>query len=96
MSRINWIAGAALCEALVSGNALAEPARDSIAQETAVDAGTADLIAQRLNDSLSREVFGNFNLFIYVDKAERGPFAQRMILAKAGKDEPLPRESREA
>jgi len=39
-----------------------------------------DMIAHRLNDSLSREMFANFNLFIYIDKAERGPFAQRMFV----------------
>jgi hypothetical protein len=54
------------------------------AQETP-DTTAVDFVAQRLNDSLSREMFGNFNLFIYVDKAERGPFAQRMfVFEKSG------------
>src|SRR5690348_12255154 len=48
----------------------------------AVDGSTAavDVVASRVNDSLSREMFATFNLFIYVDKAESGPFAQRMFV----------------
>ena len=46
-----------------------------------------DLVEQRLIDSLSREMLATFNLFIYVDKAERGPFAQRMfVFEKTGDD----------
>ena len=73
---------ATLCAAaLFSGNALAQPAAyGSTAQDTTVDTPAVDLVAQRLNDSLSREMFGNFNLFIYIDKAERGPFGQRMFI----------------
>jgi hypothetical protein len=39
-----------------------------------------DRIATRLKDSLSSELKDNFNLFLYVDKAETGPFAQRMYV----------------
>ena len=44
--------------------------------------GTAktDGAEQRLNGSLSAEMRANFNLFIYVDKAEHGPLAQRMYV----------------
>jgi hypothetical protein len=70
------LAAAVLCAAaLFSGNALAQPVSNEPSDTPAVD-----LVAQRLNDSLSREMFGNFNLFIYIDKAERGPFAQRMFV----------------
>jgi hypothetical protein len=70
------LAAAVLCAAaLFSGNAPAQPVSNQSSDTPAVD-----LVAQRLNDSLSREMFGNFNLFIYVDKAERGPFAQRMFV----------------
>jgi hypothetical protein len=52
---------------------------------TPSDTTAVDLVALRLNDSLSREMFDTFNLFIYVDKAERGPFAQRMfVFEKSG------------
>jgi hypothetical protein len=39
-----------------------------------------DRVAQRLKDSLSPEMFANFGLFIYVDKAGSGPLAQRMYV----------------
>jgi hypothetical protein len=72
---------ASLCAAaLFCGYAQAQPVGntsfDSVAQETTA----VDLVARRLNDSLSREMSANFSLFIYVDKAERGPFAQRMFV----------------
>lgn len=41
-----------------------------------------DAIANHLNVRLPRELFANFDLFIYVDKAERGPFAQQMFVFK--------------
>src|SRR5437764_868031 len=80
--RGQMFAAAALCAAaLFTGNALAQPAlNETTTQGTTVDTPAVDLIAQRLNDSLSRDMFGNFNLFIYIDKAERGPFAQRMFV----------------
>src|SRR5438046_28986 len=80
--RVRMLAATALCAAaLFSGNALAQPvAYGSTAQDTTTDTPAVDLVAQRLNDSLSREMFGNFNLFIYIDKAERGPFGQRMFV----------------
>jgi hypothetical protein len=66
------LVAASLCAAtLFFGNAYAQGSSDTTA---------VDLVAHRLNDSLSREMFGNFGLFIYVDKAERGPFAQRMFV----------------
>ena len=71
------LAAASLCAAtLLFGTAWAQEA----AEPSAVD-----VVASRLNDSLSREMFATFNLFIYVDKAERGPFAQRMfVFEKSG------------
>ncbi|MGH6877258.1 MAG: L,D-transpeptidase [Rhizomicrobium sp.] len=39
-----------------------------------------DSVEQRLNDSVSTEMLANFNLFIYIDKAEQGPLAQRMYV----------------
>jgi lipoprotein-anchoring transpeptidase ErfK/SrfK len=40
----------------------------------------ADRAKQHLYDSLSAETLANFGLFIYVDKAEGGSFAQRMYV----------------
>ncbi|HWY13925.1 MAG TPA: L,D-transpeptidase [Rhizomicrobium sp.] len=42
----------------------------------------ADLVRvkERLKDSLTRELYGNFELFLYVSKAVRGPWAQRMYV----------------
>ncbi|HEX3651830.1 MAG TPA: L,D-transpeptidase [Rhizomicrobium sp.] len=44
-------------------------------------------VEQRLRDVLSPEMAANFSLFIYVSKAETGPWAQRMyVFQKAGDD----------
>jgi hypothetical protein len=74
------VVAASLCTAaLFCGNAWAQPAvpetRPAMQDSTAVD-----LVARRLNDSLSREMFASFNMFIYIDKAERGPLAERMFV----------------
>jgi len=42
--------------------------------------GNIDTAKQHLYDSLSADTLANFNLFIYVDKAQDGPFAQRMYV----------------
>jgi len=39
-----------------------------------------DRIVARLKNNLSGEMLGNFHLFLYVDKADGGPFAQRMYV----------------
>lgn len=49
---------------------------DSSAQNSA----NIDRVKQRLYDSLSVETLANFNLFVYVDKVENGPLAQRMYV----------------
>ena len=68
------LVAACLCAAtLFVGSAHAQDSQSG-------DTPAVDLVARRLNDSLSREMFANFNLFIYVDKAERGPFSQRMFV----------------
>jgi len=77
------LVAASLCVAtLLFGVASAQETADT----TSVNDTTAvDLVSMRLNDNLSREMFDTFNLFIYVDKAERGPFAQRMfVFQKSG------------
>ncbi|HLY04853.1 MAG TPA: L,D-transpeptidase [Rhizomicrobium sp.] len=75
------LAAASLCAAtLFFSAANAQDTEQNPAQNTAVD-----VVASRLNDSLSREMFATFNLFIYIDKAERGPFAERMfVFQKSG------------
>ena len=89
-NRPRMLAAASLCAAtLFFSTAYAQDAgnaRDAGNAE-AVDGNTAavDLVANRVNDSLSREMFATFNLFIYVDKAESGPYAQRMfVFEKSG------------
>ncbi len=44
--------------------------------------GAAELVRveQRLKDNLSREMLANFELFVYVSKADKGPWAQRMYV----------------
>jgi hypothetical protein len=46
-----------------------------------------DRVASRVQANLSRELYANFDLFLYVSKAERGPWSQRMyVLAKQPKN----------
>lgn len=44
--------------------------------------GTAELVRveQRLKDNLSQTMLANFALFVYVSKADKGPWAQRMYV----------------
>jgi len=39
-----------------------------------------DRVQQRLRDSLTSDMFKNFDLFLYVSKAETGPWAQHMFV----------------
>lgn len=48
-----------------------------------------DEVALRLEASLSDEMLTNFNLFIYVDKSETGPLAQRMYVFEKTPDNDL-------
>jgi hypothetical protein len=52
------------------------------AQDVSSDPATSQLdsVAGRLRNSLSPELIANFSLFLYVDKAETGPLAQRMYV----------------
>jgi hypothetical protein len=45
-----------------------------------VPTNRATAVAMRLRAQLSPEMLGNFDLFLYVSKAERGPLAQRMYV----------------
>jgi lipoprotein-anchoring transpeptidase ErfK/SrfK len=47
-------------------------------------------IEQRLRDNLSAEMLQNFGLFIYVSKAEVGPWAQHMVVFQKAGDQLLP------
>jgi hypothetical protein len=37
-------------------------------------------VTQRLKDSLTSEMLQHFEMFLYVSKADRGPWAQRMYV----------------
>lgn len=43
-------------------------------------AGDVSRVTQHLKVSLTKELYENFSLFLYVSKAERGPWAQRMYV----------------
>ncbi len=43
-------------------------------------AGEVTRVAERLRSNLTGELYANFELFLYVSKAERGPWAQRMYV----------------
>ena len=47
-------------------------------------------IEQRVRDTLSAEMLQNFGLFIYVSKAEIGPWAQHMVVFQKAGDQLLP------
>jgi lipoprotein-anchoring transpeptidase ErfK/SrfK len=60
---------------------------DSAASGLSMGAGVAERVQQRLQDNLSSEMLHNFGLFIYVSKADVGPWAQHMfVFQKAGDD----------
>jgi lipoprotein-anchoring transpeptidase ErfK/SrfK len=71
---------------LVAPQAAAAADESNWQEQPAVDTssvpGNAQLgeVEQRLIDNLSAETLANFNLFIYIDKAEDGAFAQRMVV----------------
>lgn len=46
-------------------------------------------VEQRLRDSLTPEMLGNFGLFIYVSKAQAGPWSQRMYVFQKASDDLL-------
>jgi lipoprotein-anchoring transpeptidase ErfK/SrfK len=80
-----WLLGAsfAACLAACPGGAVAEQITETPAvadgSAIAVDAGL-DLVKHHLYDNLSVETLANFNLFVYVDKAQEGSLAQRMYV----------------
>ena len=54
-----------------------------------LDNGVASLVADHLTVNLSPEMLRNFDLFVYVDKADVGPFAQRMFVLRKAEDSSL-------
>ncbi len=46
-------------------------------------------VEQRLKEGLTRELFSNFELFLYVSKANAGPWAQRMYVFRKGANDDL-------
>jgi lipoprotein-anchoring transpeptidase ErfK/SrfK len=72
------------------GNAPASSALAGGVAETPAPPGIEQSVEQRLRDSLSPEMLQNFGLFIYVSKAESGPWAQRMLVFQKAGDELLP------
>jgi lipoprotein-anchoring transpeptidase ErfK/SrfK len=77
--------GASATDARPSGNAtvdaaVAEPLPPQMEQQ----------IEQRLRENLSPELLQNFGLFIYVSKAEIGPWKQRMLVFQKVGDDLLP------
>jgi lipoprotein-anchoring transpeptidase ErfK/SrfK len=52
------------------------------ASSTAVSPAEIVRVSQRLHDNLTREMLANFALFLYVSKADQGPWAQHMYVFK--------------
>ncbi len=59
-----------------------QPAEADALPPNAPPASAADIIrvTQRLRDNLTSEMLANFELFLYVSKADAGPWAQRMYV----------------
>jgi hypothetical protein len=78
-----WISALAVVAALwASPAAQASSPYDVAMQNPAAGQDTANVarVVERLNASMSDELRQNFGLFIYIDKAESGPYAQRMYV----------------
>ncbi len=77
----------------VNGTFSSTPAGSSLADSVAgapAPSGLEQSVEQRLRDSLSPEMLQNFGLFVYVSKAEAGPWAQRMFVFQKAGDDLLP------
>jgi hypothetical protein len=60
----------------------------SVVSARAMTATDLDQVADHVKTIMSPELFDNFRLFVYVDKAERGSLAQRMyVFEKYGDDD---------
>ena len=60
---------------------LREEEPEAVPQETPPpSAGEIARVQDRLRGNLTGELYSNFDLFLYVSKAERGPWAQRMYV----------------
>src|SRR5690349_15507418 len=84
---------------MVWNNGAGAPAGDTLSRITAtIDPALAQplppqmeqQIEKRLRDTLSPELLQNFGLFIYVSKAEIGPWKQRMLVFQKVGDDLLP------
>ena len=63
----------------IGQSATAAPQRESFTPVPLSDASNdAQLLWSRLKSGLSPDLYGNFDLFIYVNKAEAGPWAQHL------------------
>lgn len=60
--------------------AAADQIQSSAALAQTADSSDFQHIEKHLRQSLSPELLGNFALFVYVDKAVAGPYAQRMFV----------------
>jgi len=72
--------------------ALADQTQQPAAQTDGAENSDFDRIEKHLQQALSPELFNNFALFIYVDKAAGGSYAQRMFVFQRTEDgqlEPL-------
>jgi len=65
-------------------------ARPSAAREEAgIDRAELIRVSARLHDNLSRDMLKNFGLFLYVSKADKGPWAQRLFVFRKDADQKL-------
>jgi hypothetical protein len=60
--------------------ALAPPPQNPISSSAAVGPAEIVRVSERLHDSLTREMLENFALFLYVSKADHGPWAQHLYV----------------
>ncbi|HEY1614064.1 MAG TPA: L,D-transpeptidase [Rhizomicrobium sp.] len=82
LRRFGWIPAAALLFGLWVAPAAQASSLDMALQTPPGGQGAQDLtrVTERLGVHLTSELRQNFGLFVYVDKAASGPFAQRMYV----------------
>ena len=80
-----WLVAAAILPLQSAGAQTASGSDVPNSISSAPNDSEIDAAAQRLKASLSPELLQNFGLFLYIDKAEHGPLAQRMyVFEKTG------------
>jgi hypothetical protein len=87
-SSLVWRAWPAYITSAVGALVVAVMLSTCVVSARAVTLTDLDQVASHVKASMSTDLFNNFSLFVYVDKAESGSLAQRMyVFEKSGDDD---------